>query len=229
MNGTKDKDCPRCRELAARVAELEQQVADLLRKLEEVQRSTKRQTVRFPRRKRVEQPKKPGRKKGHRAEARAMPEKVDREIDVPVGVCPDCNVSLQEIRTHTQYQTDIPKVEPTVTQFNVQVGICPCCGKRVQGRHDEQTSDALGAAAHSLGPNAHAMAASLKHGAGMSYDKIRRFLWESFELRCTASTFIRAGQRLARRARPTFDRLRSIPDSIQADPRGRNRLAGAAA
>ena len=42
---------------------------------------------------------------------------------------------------------DIPPVEPIVTRFNVHIAERVDCGKRVQGRHAEQISDALGAAA----------------------------------------------------------------------------------
>ncbi len=191
------------------IERLQGQMERLRARLEELERSAKRQTVRFARRKRVANPKSPGRKGGHQAERRDIPKKVDRTVDVPIEPrCPDCRGEL-EITTHTQYQTDIPRVEPTVTQFNVGVGVCPACGTRVQGRHPEQTSDALGAANHTLGSNVHAMAASLKYGAGMSFAKISRFLCESFRLPCVPSTFVRAGRRIARKAEPTIGRLRN--------------------
>jgi transposase len=217
MDETPDRtgDCPRCREWERRVCALERELAKqaaegarLRTRLEELERSAKRQTVRFARRKRVANPKPPGRKGGHQAEHRDVPKKVDRIVDMPIEpLCPHCRHEL-DVATHTQYQTDIPQVEPTVTQFNVEVGVCPSCGTRVQGRHPEQTSDALGAANHTLGPHVHAMAASLKYGAGMSFAKISRFLCESFRLPCVPSTFVRAGRRIARKAEPTIGRLR---------------------
>lgn len=42
---------------------------------------------------------------------------------------------------------DIPPVEPIATRFNVHIAERVDCGKRVQGRHAEQISGALGAAA----------------------------------------------------------------------------------
>jgi len=51
-----------------------------------------------------------------------------------------------------------------VTRFRIHVGHCQACGQRLQGRHPEQTSDALGAAAVQIGPNALGLAAELKHG-----------------------------------------------------------------
>jgi len=33
-----------------------------------------------------------------------------------------------------QYQTKIPKIEPTYRKFNVAIGRCSCCKRRVRGR-----------------------------------------------------------------------------------------------
>ena len=46
------------------------------------------------------------------------------------------------------------------------------CGRRVQGRHPLQTSDALGAAAVQLGPDAVATAAVLNKQLGLSFRKL---------------------------------------------------------
>ena len=208
-------DCPRCRKsqgqvtrLQDQVVKLQEQVQQLKQKVEQWQRSAKRQTVRFQRRQRVADPKKPGRKKGHPGTFRNRTKPPDEVIDVPVDVCPDCGVDLENIQTHEQFETELPKVEPIVTQFNVQVGTCPCCGKRVQGRHERQTSDALGAATESFGPNVHALATTLKYEGGLSFAKIGRLLRGFFELPAVPSTFVRAAQRIARKAVPTIEGLR---------------------
>jgi len=70
-----------------------------------------------------------------------------------------------------QYQTELPPVRPTVTRFRVGVGRCSGCRRRIQGRHPEQTSDALGAAASQLGPRAMALATWLHYGLGLSFGK----------------------------------------------------------
>lgn len=202
------KDCPGCRALKGQVEQLEEQVRQLQQRLEQAERNAKRQTVRFGRRKRVADPKKPGRRHGHPATFRERTAPPDQVIEAPVHVCPDCQVPLQDVQTHQQFQTDLPPVRPKVTQFNVEVGTCPRCGKRVQGRHLEQTSDALGAAQETLGPNVHALASTLKYGAGVSWEKISRFVGEFFGLHVAASTFVRASERMARKARPTWHELR---------------------
>lgn len=204
-------------------AELQADNERLKQELEDRERNAKRQTSRFPRRERKANPKKPGRKKGAKATHRERPAKVDRELHVPVGCCPDCHCAVESIEVHRQFQTDLPPVTPVTTQFNVEVGTCPKCGKRVQGRHPEQISDALGAANHVIGPHAQTMAAQLKHDAGLSYAKISNFLYNFFDLKSVASTFVRAGQRLARRAEPSFEFLKfqlRLEHVVHADETG---------
>lgn len=204
-------------------AKLQAEIDRLNQEREDRERNAKRQTSRFPRRQRKANPKKPGRKKGSKATHRERPAKVDREIEVPAGPCPDCHCAVDGIEVHPQFQTDLPPVTPVTTQFNVEVGTCPQCGKRVQGRHAEQISDALGAAGHVIGPNAQTMAAQLKHHAGLSYAKVSHFLWDYFELKTVASTFVRAGQRLAQRAEPSFELLKAqlrLEHVVHADETG---------
>jgi uncharacterized coiled-coil protein SlyX len=113
--------CAGCRERDARIAELEQRLADsvrrtteLERKLAEVTRESQRQTVKFPRRKLVPltEQKPSGRKPGHDGAFRAIPKKVDRTIQVPCRTCPECRVALVGLQTRDIDQTDIPPVQP---------------------------------------------------------------------------------------------------------------------
>ncbi|MFQ5601625.1 MAG: transposase [Candidatus Krumholzibacteriia bacterium] len=106
--------------------------------------------------------------------------------------------------------TDVPKVEPTVTQFNVECGTCPKCGRRVQGRHPEQISDALGAAANQIGPNAIALAIELNKSMGVSDGKIAKFFGDTYDLSVHRSTLRRAFLRAARKAEPLYERINII-------------------
>jgi hypothetical protein len=110
--------------------------------------------------------------------------------------------------THVQFQTDIPPVQPTVTQFNVQVGFCPCCQERVQGTHPEQTSQALGAANHSLGPRLIGTAADMKYRLGLPFRKVSDFFQQAFGIICSASTLCRGTERLAERSHGLLDVLK---------------------
>jgi transposase len=131
--------------------------------LEELRREHGRQAGRFRRRQTKKKRKKAGRPKGHPVALRPAPapEQVDRVINVPCGECPDCRVALVDPGQVVQYQTDLPPIVPVVTQFNIETGFCPCCRQRCQGRHPEQTSDAIGAAGNTFGPVVLSMAAEL--------------------------------------------------------------------
>src|SRR5262249_2340222 len=64
--------------------------------------------------------------------------------------------------------------------FNIHVGQCRQCRRRVQGRHPLQTSDALGAAAAQLGPDAQAAVVELDKRGGLSHGKVTRCLKSLF-------------------------------------------------
>ena len=70
-------------------------------------------------------------------------------------------------RVVSQYQEDLPLQRPVVREFRVAVGYCRHCRRRVQRRHRLQTSDALGAAAVRLRPQALAFAVILNKQLGL--------------------------------------------------------------
>jgi len=196
-------------ELKRRVAELEAALKQLQEQLEAARRAGKRQATPFSKGKPKDRPKKPGRKPGHAAAHRAPPDHVDRIEEAPLPpTCPKCGGAVLEDEVQVQYQVDIPRPIPTVVrQFNVHVGHCECCQRRFQGRHPDQTSDALGAAAVQIGPHALGLAAEMKHGLGVSYGKVARLLETSFGLTLDRSTVARADGRLANKLQPTYHRL----------------------
>jgi transposase len=221
-------DCPGCQKRDRRIQHLQREIQRLRQQLDEAQRAAKRQAHPFGRA--DDQPaadeqaagdesppagaakvrkKKPGRPKGHEADLRPLPtpEQVDRVIDVPLNECPECHVALYDQGQVVQYQTDLPRIEPIITRFNIETGTCPCCRQRWQGRHRDQTSDAVGAAGNTLGPNVLSMAAELKHRLGVSYDKICDYLQTYCHFKVCPSALLRAEQRLADLARPTYDAL----------------------
>lgn len=193
--------------LQGRVSQLEQENLQLRQQAEESRQEQHRQAARFRRRTTKEHPKKPGRPPGHPAALRSTPERVDRVIPVPCCECPDCHLPLEKRFTAVQYQTDLPPIVPIVTQFNIESGYCPGCGQYHQGRHPEQISNALGAAGNTFGPVILTMAAELKHRLGVPYRKITDFFTSYCDVAICPATLVRAEQRLAELARPTFDLL----------------------
>jgi transposase len=114
-----------------------------------------------------------------------------------------------------QIQIDVPVVRPTVRAFDVMIGCCDGCGRRVQGRHPLQTSDALGAASVQLGPQVLALTTTLHTALGVPYAKIARFLTTAFGLPVSRSALCRALHRVAARAGPTYT---ALTEQIRSSP-----------
>jgi transposase len=115
----------------------------------------------------------------------------------------------------TQYQEDLPIVRPLVRQFDVQVGHCRECGRRVQGRHPLQTSDALGAAQVHLGPGAVSFVVLLHTHFGVPLAKVATVLRDRFGLHVTAGGLVHVLHRAARQATPTYA---ALCDHVRGSP-----------
>ena len=122
--------------------------------------------------------------------------------------CPHCGGSqITETHTQTQYQTENPRT-PIYRQFDIHIGCCRDCGRRVQGRHELQTSDATGAASSQLGSDAHAALVILNKELGLSHGKCRRVFDALFGIPIARSTSARSILRTALRAQPACEALR---------------------
>jgi transposase len=179
--------------------------------LDAARRAVYRQAAPFARGVTVATPRVPGRKRGAAYGVRAhrrRPLHVDETYEAPLPpACPDCGGALHRRRTAVQYQEELPVHRPVVRQFRIAIGQCRVCHRRVQGRHPQQTSDALGAAAVQLGPQAVALAVILNKQLGLSYGKITHLLRDRFGLRVTRGGVTQAIHRTARRAQPSYDTL----------------------
>jgi transposase len=136
--------------------------------------------------------------------------------DAPLPAhCPDCGGAVVCRRVVSQYQEDLPIQRPIVHEFRVAVGHCRQCHRRVQGRHPQQTSDALGAAAVQLGPQALALAVILNKQLGLSFGKIAQLLRERFGLRVSRGGLVHAVHRAARQTQPTYE---ALCDQVRGSP-----------
>jgi transposase len=199
-------------QLRRRVADLEAQLHDLTRRLEEALRAGKRQAAPFRKGPPQPNPKTPGRKSGaahgrhgHREPPPAEQVHETHEAALP-DACPDCGGGVAETGVVTQYQTEIPR-RPVYRQFHVRLGQCRQCGQRIQGRHPLQTSDALGAAASQVGPDAQAAAVLLNKQAGLSHAKVAAVFRALFGLELTRGASAQIGQRAATRLAPTHQAI----------------------
>ena len=211
--------CPGCRDLAQRVAALEAQNADLTRKLNEALRAGKRQAAPFRKGPPKFQPKTPGRKSGeqhgtHGHRPPPPPDQIHERLDAPLpDDCPHCHEhALVETGTAEQFQTEIPRT-PIHRKFTVHLGRCRCCGKRVQGRHPLQTSDALGAAASQVGPDAQAAATMMHTQFGLSHGKVATIFDSLFGIKLTRGASCQIGLRVAAKLEPDY---KLILDDLKA-------------
>jgi len=213
--------CPGCRELAKQVAELKAQVAELTRKLEEARRAGKRPAAPFRKGPPKPDPKRPGRKSGaaHGTHGHRPPPPPDsvaecHEANLPDG-CPHCQGPLVETGIVEQFQTDIPR-QPVIRKFRIHVGQCARCGKRTQGRHALQTSDALGAAAAQLGADAQAAATTLHTTHGLSHGKVAQVFDALFGIQLTRGASAQINRRAATRLE---DDYQAILDNLRQSER----------
>jgi transposase len=217
------------RENAALHAEVErlqranQQLQGRVRKLagqvEELRRAANRQAAPFSNNTPASHPRRPGRKPGPaygRCARRPVPQRVDRVVAVGLpAACPHCRQRLAVERVACQYQEDLPPPPASViTRYEVQIGRCLGCRRRVQPRHPEQTSDALGAAGVQVGPRAVALAVWASKGLGLPAAKVARLLGQ-LGLKVTPGGVVQVLHRAARRATPTY---RALVDGIRASP-----------
>ena len=153
----------------------------------------------------------PGRRAGAkygRHGCRPRPAQVDETHAAPVAAaCPDCGGAVASSHVASQYQEELPKVEPLVRHFQVEVGYCTQCRRRVQGRHPLQTSDALGAAGVQLGPGVVALVVELHTELGVPLAKVAHLLRTTFGLQVTPGGLAHVLHRAARAAAPAYTEL----------------------
>ena len=120
---------------------------------------------------------------------------------------PNCSGALEVEKTESQFQQEI--VRKTIwRRFDIPICRCTVCQRRVQGRHPLQTSDALGAAAVQLGPEALALGVQRNKGLGLPHADVAAVLRDGYNLQVNRSTICRAVDPLARRGEATWHALR---------------------
>jgi transposase len=205
----------RGRELAAK----DQRIAELERLVEELRRRGKRQAAPFSKGAPSLHPKPPGRRPGEgygRQALPSIPKRVDEAILVPCPLwCRHCHGRVRLHGCGHQYLLDLPVVRPKVTEFVVDYGYCVECGRRAQGRHPRQISDALEVGTVQVGPGVISFAAYLNKVGGLSYGKTAAVIEQMVGLDLARSTYCRALLRLARKAEPTY---RGLAESVRASP-----------
>jgi transposase len=187
---------------------LESRIRYLEALVEELRRGGKRQAAPFSQGPPKSEPKPPGRKPGDAYgfhARRPPPDRFDEvyEASLP-NSCPHCQCrQIDETRIAEQYQVEVPR-KPIRRKFLVHIGCCRRCGRRVQGRHPLQTSDALGAAASQLGSDAQALAVHLNKETGLSHGKVAHLFDRFFGVALSRGGSAQVILRAAHRAHPAY-------------------------
>ena len=209
------RESERLRKESERLQEEKQRLEDELKRLrgelETAQRAAKRQAAPFSRGQPKSNPRPPGRKSGaahgHHYQ-RPIPDHVDEEIQVAAPEqCPECGGPLRVERVESQYQEEIVR-RTWIRRFQIPICRCQQCDQRIQGRHPLQTSDALGAAAVQVGPEAVTLGVLMNKSLGLPHADAAAILKHGFGLRMSRGGICRAIQRVARKAEATWHALR---------------------
>src|SRR5213596_2305353 len=185
------------------IERLQKEIERRRKELEAALRAGKRQAAPHSRGELKANPQPPGRKAGRaygRRACRPIPPRLDERIDVALPKrCPRCGGGVEVEHTAPQYPEEI--VRRTVARrFDIAVGRCRRCGRRVQGRHPLQTSDAVGVGSVQLGPEALTLAAVLNKQMGLSLGHTRQALAYGFGLQVSRSGLCRALALMANQA-----------------------------
>jgi transposase len=210
--------------LHEQVAQLQQTIRELEKRLEESQRSAKRQAAPFSKGKPKGEPKKPGRKSdeqhsdhGHRPPP--TPDQIDETVDAALPAqCPNCGGDIVEDHLDQQFQTEIPR-QPIVRKITIHCGHCKNCGKHLRGQHPLQTSQATGAAQSQLGADAQAAVVYLNKHAGMSHGKIADTFGKVFGISLTRGACAQIVLRTGKKLQPVYEQIKErIIDSDHLTP-----------
>jgi transposase len=89
--------------------------------------------------------KKPGRRKGHAAALRPMPEKIDvhETVALPVDAlgrccCPECRAQLSQVEHHQRIVEELVPSKVIATCYHTTSGWCGNCRKKVESRGENQ-------------------------------------------------------------------------------------------
>lgn len=205
-------------ELRRRIAEQERRIAQLGKIIEDLRRGGKRQAAPFSKGEPKSEPQRPGRKLGvqyGKRVVRARPQRVDKRIDVGCPLfCESCQGQVRLQGKISQYQIDLPEMHPWTTEFVLHYGKCLSCGRRVIGRHPQQSSRAVGVGGVQIGPGVISLAVYLNKVGGLSYGKIAALLAQMAGLKVSRSTR-RALQRTAKKSQLIYEdmvsRMRASP------------------
>lgn len=156
----------------------------------------------------------PGRRLGHPAALRKMPEKIDVHQEVPVPVddggkasCPHCRTQLSDVAKHQRLVEDIVPAKIITTCYHTTSGYCPSCRKVVESRAAEQPPAADLPHAQ-LGLNTLATAAVMRVCYRLPLRQIARLFSQLPGLKISAGAIVKQIKRLGGWLSKQYHRLK---------------------
>jgi transposase len=200
-----DKLQQQVKKLKAQNKTLKQKVKDLTPAALSSKRAGEKQSPPLPVKPSVKnrRRKRPGRKKGHPAALRPMPNHIDAHQPVPLPEdsdgyesCPCCNTRLMEMEDHQRVVEDIIPAKVVVKCYHTRSGYCPSCRKRTESRALEQPP-AANIPHGQLGINALATAMVLRIVYRLPFRQISAVFAQLPELKVSPGAIARQVQRVA--------------------------------
>jgi transposase len=178
-------------ELIKLVLEQRAEIGRLKTELEALKRKQARQTAPFSRNTPKTNPKPSGRKVGlGEFKYRDAPkcEAITQTVNVATPeFCPTCDTILTPLKTEFAFITDLPELQPRITEYRISVAICPACQAVVRGTHADVANDQRGASAHRLHPNVIALGQALQYGYGIPNRRVPKVLQACTGITVTSS------------------------------------------
>lgn len=132
---------------------LREEVKELKEKLNTNSSNSSKSSSQDPHRKRKGK-KKPSEKKqgaqnGHKGNSRAKvsPDEITEFIDIHPEKCPHCGekkFNENPISVEERQVTELPEIQPEITQYNIHTCACACCGKSVKAEIPLEAQSAFG-------------------------------------------------------------------------------------
>ena len=174
------------------------EIAELKKKLEELQEKVKteqkKRTEKFAIANTKRRKKRPGQKPGHVGMTRDVPDHIDEVIEEILQECPECHQVLGEaIEVEEQIQEDIIPAKVHVRKYRRHVYCCEHCQKKVTAPyHAEHVPKGY------LGANVLIQAAILKYHHCLPYRKLRELFQEMAGLTISPGGISQALARISR-------------------------------
>jgi len=158
----------------------------------------------------------PGRKKGHPAALRPMPQKIDvhETVAVPIDTlgkscCPDCRTQLSDVEHHERMVEELVPSEVITTCYHTTSGWCPHCRKTVESRGENQPPAADLPHAQ-LGLNALATAMMMRVCYRLPFRQITRLFSDLPGLKISPGAIVKQIKRVGKWLEKQYHRLKLV-------------------